>query len=445
MPVRRNIALLVAGNGASLLGDGMFVVALGFAVFAVGGGAGALGILLLAGVATIFACILPAGVIVDRVSRRRVLVIADVIRCLLQLSGAVIVATDGAHWWWLLPGSIVFGAVTALHQPATMSFVAEVAPSELLEKVNGSIQALRGVGIVVGGAVAGAIVASAGPVPVMVVDAASFLVCAICIFAIRLPRHAPVRAANAAASTGVDDVRAAVRVVRSHRWLVQGLLLITAYVVVSYGPLQVVGPAAAEAHAHAAHMSAPMLWAWISAATAIGMIIGAVAAFARPVGELVAIQRRRVLVGALGPIALALEVHPLLTLPGFAAIGGGMGLFSSGWESVKQSTIDGRMLARVASLDMFAQLVGMIAGVGAAAAIATFVSTDAVLWWIGAGSACLAMLTFASSELPEVFRERARSVTLPADTPRNPRTPGSPAGAGHPPAVPASALPSPLD
>ena len=56
MPVRRNISLLVAGNGLSLLGDGMFVVAIGFAVFAVGGGAGALGVILLAGVATIFAC-----------------------------------------------------------------------------------------------------------------------------------------------------------------------------------------------------------------------------------------------------------------------------------------------------------------------------------------------------------------------------------------------------
>jgi hypothetical protein len=35
---RRTTALLVAGNGASLFGDGMFVVAIGFAVLAVGGG-----------------------------------------------------------------------------------------------------------------------------------------------------------------------------------------------------------------------------------------------------------------------------------------------------------------------------------------------------------------------------------------------------------------------
>jgi hypothetical protein len=432
MPARRNIALLIVGNGASLFGDGMFVVAIGFAVFAVGGSAGHLGLILLAGVAAIFACILPAGVIVDRVSRRRVLVCADVVRCGLQLTSAAIVATDGAQWWWLLPGSVVFGAVTALHQPATMSFVAEVAPSELLERVNGSIQALRGIGIVVGGAIAGAIVAAAGPVPVMVADAASFLACAICIFAIRLPRHAARVAATerAAVSTGVDDIKAAVRVVRSHRWLSHGQLLITAYVVVSYGPLQVVGPAAARAHAHAADMSAPMLWAWISAATAIGMIIGAIAAFARPVAELMAVLRVLLLLGALGPIALALEVHPLLTLPGFAAIGGGMGLFSSGWESVKQSTIDGRMLARVASLDMFAQLVGMIAGVSAAAAIATFVSTDAVLWWIGAGSIVLALLTLTSPALAEVYRVRARAVVTP------------PAGLPSP-AAPASAHPSP--
>lgn len=418
---RRNIGLLVAGNGASLLGDGMFVVAIGFAVFAVGGGAGALGLVLLAGVATIFACILPAGVLVDRVSRRRVLVGADIARCLLQVVGAVIVATPGAEWWWLLPGSILFGAATALHQPASMSFVAQVAPPDELERVNGSIQALRGIGIVLGGALAGVIVASSGPVPVMLVDAATFLLCAACIFAIRLPagvEHARTPRA-AGGPTGLDDIRAAIAVVRAHRWLVHGLLLIAGFVVVSYGPIQVVGPSAASENAADAGMSASMLWAWISAATAIGMIAGGVTAFVRPVGELIAAVRLLLLVGALGPIGLATGIDPLLTLPGFAAIGAGMGLFSSGWESVKQSRIEQRMLARVASLDMFAQLVGMMAGVTAAAAIASFVHTDAVLWGIGMGCAGLAGATLAAPALAAVFRERAAEL-MPRATPPRP-------------------------
>jgi len=412
MPVRRNISLLVAGNGLSLLGDGMFVVAIGFAVFAVGGGAGALGVILLAGVATIFACILPAGVIVDRVSRRRVLVGCDVVRCIVQLTAAAIVATDGAHWWWLLPGSVVFGAVTALHQPATMSFVAEVAPPEELERVNGSIQALRGIGIVVGGAVAGAIVAGTGPVLVMVVDAFSFLACAALIWAIRLPATVEARPAArvAGGATGVDDIRAAVEVVRSHLWLVHGLLLITGFVVVSYGPIQVVGPAAAEANAANAGMSASMLWASMSAAIAIGLIAGGVTAFLRPVGETMNALRVLLVLGALGPIGLASGVEPLLTLPGFAAIGAAMGLFTSGWESVKQSRIEQRMLARVASLDMFAQLVGMMIGVTAAAAIATFRSTDAVLWWIGVGCTLLAVVSATSPALTGIFRVRAREL-----------------------------------
>ena len=421
MPVRRNISLLIAGNGASLLGDGMFVVAIGFAVFAVGGGAGALGVILLAGVATIFACILPAGVIVDRVSRRNVLVGADIVRCLIQLSSAAIVFHDGANWWWLLPGSILFGAVTALHQPATMSFVAEVAPPEELEKVNGSIQALRGLGIVVGGAIAGWIVATSGPVAVMVVDAITFLVCALCIAAIRVPDAVEARPAPrvAGGATGVDDIRAAVSVVRSHAWLVHGLLLITGFVVVSYGPIQVVGPAAAEDNAGAAAMSASMLWAWMSAATAIGMIIGGITAFVRPVGETMNALRVLLVLGALGPIGMAAGVEPLLTLPGFAAIGGAMGLFSSGWESVKQSRIEQRMLARVASLDMFAQLVGMMIGVTAAAAIATFMSTDAVLWWIGIGCALLAVVSATSPALTGIFRVRAGELgSATADAPR---------------------------
>ncbi len=412
MPVRRNISLLIAGNGASLLGDGMFVVAIGFAVMAVGGESGALGVILLAGVATIFACILPAGVIVDRVSRRRVLVACDVARCLVQLSSAVIVAHDDATWWWLLPGSVLFGAITALHQPATMSFVAEVTPDELLEKVNGSIQALRGLGIIVGGALAGLIVATSGPVSVMVVDGLSFALCAACIWAIRMPAEVEARPAArvAGGATGIEDIRAAVEVVRSHRWLVHGLVLITGFVVVSYGPVQIVGPGASEAHAHQAGVAPSVLWAWISAATAIGMICGAVAGFVRPVAELMNALRVLLVLGALGPIALASDVHPLLTLPGFGAIGAGMGLFTAGWESVKQSRIDQRMLARVASLDMFAQLVGMMMGVTAAAALATFVSTDAVLRWVGIGCMLLAVASATSTALTEIFRVRAREL-----------------------------------
>ena len=412
MPARRNITLLVGGIGASLFGDGMFVVALGFAVFAVGGGSGALGVVLLAGVATIFACILPAGVVVDRLPRRHVLAACDLVRAALQIVAALIVAHDGAHWTWLLPGSILFGVATALHQPATMSFVADVAPSDQLEKVNGALQAIRGIGIVVGGALAGIIVATWGPVPVMVVDAATFAVCAACVFAIRLPASVEARAPARVAGgpTGVDDVRAAVAVVRSHPWLVHGLLLIAGFVVVSYGPIQVVGPAAASAAASDAGVSAEVLWSWISAATAIGMIAGAVAAMVRPVGATMPALRVLLVLGGLGPIALASGVAPLATLPGFAAIGGAMGLFSSGWESTKQSRIEPRMLARVASLDMLAQLTGMVTGVTLAAVLATFVATDVVLWWIGVGCALLAAASALSPALTGVFRERAAEV-----------------------------------
>lgn len=412
MPARRNIALLVGGIGASLFGDGMFVIAIGFAVFAVGGGSGALGVVLLAGVATIFACILPAGVLVDRLPRRHVLAACDVARCLLQLGAAVIVSWDGAQWWWLLPGSILFGAATALHQPATMSFVADVAPQDELERVNGSLQAIRGLGIVVGGGIAGIIVATWGPVPVMVVDAATFAVCAACVWAIRLPRdvehRAPARVAGG--PTGIDDLRDALVVVRSHRWLVHGLLLIAGFVVVSYAPIQVVGPEAASVAAGAAGMSPAVLWAWMSAATAVGMIAGAVAAMVRPVAETMRALRVLLVVGAAGPIGLALDVEPMATLPGFAAIGAAMGLFSSGWESTKQSRIEPRMLARVASLDMFAQLVGMVAGVVLAAVVATVVGTDAVLLWIGSGCVLLAGASALSPSLTKVFRDRAREV-----------------------------------
>jgi MFS family permease len=405
---RRTTALLVAGNGASLFGDGMFVVAIGFAVLAVGGGSGALGLILLAGVGTIFAMILPAGAIVDRSSRRLVVVGADLLRGSLQLLSAWIVSMSDAHWWYLLPGAIVFGAATALHQPATMSLAAEVVPNEQLEQVNGSMQAMRGIGLVVGGSIAGVIVAHAGPVPVMVVDALSFFACAACIFLIGPTDHSHATAARDVPVTSKrDDVRAAIAVVRTHRWLVHGLLFVGGFVVVSYAPIQVIGPAAAKAASDQAGIAAAQLWALISAATAVGMIVGGVYAFVRPPGAMMLIVRVLLVLGGLGPLGLALGVDPIVTLPGFAGVGAAMGLFTAGWESAKQSRIEQGMLARVASLDMFAQLSGMIVGVVAAATVATFISVQAVLVGIGAGCMLLAACSFLSPALAAIFRDRA--------------------------------------
>ncbi|MCW2924580.1 MAG: major facilitator superfamily 1 [Thermoleophilia bacterium] len=420
---RRSTTLLIAGSGASLFGDGMFVVAIGFAVLACGGGSGALGVILLAGVGTIFACILPAGVFVDRASRRLVVGCADLARGTLQLVAAYIVSMDHAQWWYLLPTSILFGAATALYQPASMSLVAEVVPSEQLEQVNGTIQALRGLGLVLGGAIAGIVVARSGPVPVMVIDAATFLLCALCILGITTRRDDERTPARPQTERDVRrDLREAVAVVRENRWLRHGLLLITGFVVVSYGPIQVIGPEAARDAAGAAGVSAAELWSWISAATAVGIIVGGVTAFVRPPGAMMRIVRVLLVVGGLGPLALSAGVEPVLTLPGFAAIGGAMGLFTAGWESAKQSRVDAGMLARIASLDMFAQLVGMLAGVAAAALLATFVSADAVLVWVGVGCVLLAGTSLLSRPLTEIFhvrageRARAREATAAAAT-----------------------------
>jgi MFS family permease len=407
---RRATALLIAGNGASLFGDGMFVVAIGFAVLAVGGGSGALGLILLAGVGTIFAMILPAGAIVDRSSRRLVVTCADLLRGSLQLLSAWIVSMPDAHWWYLLPGSVLFGAATAMHQPATMSLAAEVVPNEQLEQVNGSIQAMRGVGMVVGGTIAGLIVAHAGPVPVMVVDAVSFFVCAACIFLIGPTAHST--SAKAVVASKREDVRAAIAVVRTHRWLVHGLLFVAGFVVVSYGPIQVIGPAAAKAASADAGIAAAQLWAWISAATAVGMIVGGVYAFLRPPAAMMAIVRVLLVLGGLGPLGFALGVEPMATLPGFTAIGAAMGLFTAGWESAKQSRIEQGMLARVASLDMFAQLSGYIVGVIAAATVATLVSVDSVLIGIGSGCMLLAACSFLSPALAGIFRDRAAELEV---------------------------------
>ena len=81
---RRELRLLVAGSAVSLVGDGIYTVAMAVAVLHIGGSAGSLAALAVANLVPRVAFGLLGGVLADRFSRR----------------GLVAGATWCGWWWW---------------------------------------------------------------------------------------------------------------------------------------------------------------------------------------------------------------------------------------------------------------------------------------------------------------------------------------------------------
>src|SRR5262245_36670428 len=90
---RRDFALLWAGASISLLGDGIYVVAIAWQVYDLSNAPEALSLVGLAWSLGLVAFLLVGGVLTDRLDRRRVLLFADVARFAVLVAVGVLSLT----------------------------------------------------------------------------------------------------------------------------------------------------------------------------------------------------------------------------------------------------------------------------------------------------------------------------------------------------------------
>jgi MFS family permease len=102
---RREFRLLFSGQAVSVLGDRMVAVALAFAVLEIGGSASDVGLVLAAGVFPLVGTVLVGGVVADRVSRRAVMVVADLVRVASQGTMAALLIAGVSEVWMLAPSA----------------------------------------------------------------------------------------------------------------------------------------------------------------------------------------------------------------------------------------------------------------------------------------------------------------------------------------------------
>ena len=128
----RDFALLWSGQSVSLVGDGMFIVALAIETLHIDNHPTALSFVLAARLLPMVLLLLIGGAVVDRVPRGRTMLVSDATRGLAVGAIAVLVATGAIQLWELVVMCAVFGTADAFFYPASTAVVPEILPVELL-------------------------------------------------------------------------------------------------------------------------------------------------------------------------------------------------------------------------------------------------------------------------------------------------------------------------
>jgi MFS family permease len=157
-----------------------------------------------------------AGVLVDRVSRRSAMIAADLARAALLLVAAVAPAPSALY---LL--AALHSVAAAVFQPAQASAVPLAVPAADLPRANGLSQSAASLVMVAGPLIGAELFLTAGLVPTLLADAASFLLSALLVAGARL-RPA---AGEGAETRPLADLRAGWRYVSGHGTIRQLLLL----------------------------------------------------------------------------------------------------------------------------------------------------------------------------------------------------------------------------
>jgi hypothetical protein len=231
--------MLWSGMAVSLVGDGIFLVAMAWQAYELWNAPAALAVLGIGMTVPTIACLLLGGAISDRFDRRRVLLFSDVGRALVVGILAVLSLTGALTFVELVVVVALYGVGTAFFTPAFEAIVPDIVPVDDLAAANSLDQFVRPLALrMIGPALGGWLVAWLGAGPAFAFDATSFAASAGAVWMLRTTR--PVDAADSTSTlTAISD---GFRFVRRHVWL-WGTLISAAIAYLAFlGPTEVLLP-----------------------------------------------------------------------------------------------------------------------------------------------------------------------------------------------------------
>jgi MFS family permease len=252
----------------SLIGDGIFLIAIAWESYSLWNAPAALSIVGIGMTIPTIAFLLVGGVVSDRRDRRVVMAWADGLRAVAVGVLAGLVLTSALRFSELVLLVAVYGVGTAFFTPAFDAILPELLPRSDLPAANALDQFVRPIAMrLVGPVVGGALVAASAGVA-FAIDAASFAACLVAVLAMprRTDHHVDVQVSNVAA------LKEGLRFVRRRVWLWGTLLSAAIAYLVFLGPAEVLLPYLVKNELHASAGTLGL----VLAAGGLGAVGGAV-------------------------------------------------------------------------------------------------------------------------------------------------------------------------
>jgi MFS family permease len=303
------------------------------------------------------------GLIADRFPKRRVLMITQPLMALPAIALWGLVAAGTVEPWMVYALVFVRGVVNAFDNPARQSFVIELVGPERVVNAVSLNSVIVQAGRIIGPAAAGAVIALAGVGPCFAVNALSFAAMLVALQRMDTSQLHPVTPAERAPR----ELRAGLRYVAGSPslWIPLGMMVVVGTLTFNF---QVLLPLLASQTWHGTAAT----YALLTAAMAVGSVIGALASGAR--GR---ISPRILVVAAtaFGAVELVTAMAPSLPLQVLALVplGAVSVTFSAGVNSMTQLNVTPSMRGRVMGLysmvflgstPIGAPLVGWLAQIG---------------------------------------------------------------------------------
>lgn len=343
----RDFRLLWLSQSASVIGDGLVVVAVGLFVTRLTGNPSDVGVVLAAYVLPLVLLLLVGGVVADRLPRQAVMVVSDCVRAVLHGALALLIAVGAVQIWHMVVIGVLYGTAQAFFQPAYTGLIPQTVPESEIQ----SAQALGGISrelaAFISPALATALIFGVGGAAAFGLDATTFAVSAIVLTRVR----ARDRGGEHTAGTMLSELRDGWEAVRSRPWVWGTIAAFSTALLVALAPFFVLGPAVSR-EVYGTEAVFGIASAFWGAGTVLGAVTGGRWRPQRPmlVGLLVSCAwPATIALFALGPARSLLYGVTLVA-------GVGLGLLGVWWETALAQRIPPQMLSRVSAWDWMGSL-----------------------------------------------------------------------------------------
>ena len=185
----RNFRLFFFGQGTSLVGTWMQNVAQGWLVLEITNSPFYVGLVSALGSLPILLVSLPAGVFVDRVNKRRLVILTQTLSLLQALLLAVLIWTHRIALWQVAGIAVFLGTVNAVDTPARQAFLIELVGREDLPNAIALNSSAFNAARVIGPSVAGVLISVLSLAWCYFLNAVSYVAVIWGLLAMRLPPH----------------------------------------------------------------------------------------------------------------------------------------------------------------------------------------------------------------------------------------------------------------